>query len=156
MVQEPSRYIEDFVKAGADIITVHAEACLHLDSTLMKIKSYGKKAGIVLNPGTPLTILEYELEKADMVLLMTVNPGFGGQSYIPQMTKKIRELRKMVEGRGLKIDIEVDGGITISNAREVLDAGANVLVAGSSVFTGNPSQNVESFLKIFEEYNYDK
>ena len=97
MVQEPSRYIEDFVKAGADIITVHAEACLHLDSTLMKIKSYGKKAGIVLNPGTPLTILEYELEKADMVLLMTVNPGFGGQSYIPQMTKKIRELRKMVE-----------------------------------------------------------
>ncbi len=156
MVQEPSRYIEDFVKAGADIITVHAEACLHLDSTLMKIKSYGKKAGIVLNPGTPLTILEYELEKADMVLLMTVNPGFGGQSYIPQMTKKIRELRKMVEGQGLKIDIEVDGGITISNAREVLDAGANVLVAGSSVFTGNPSQNVESFLKIFEEYNYDK
>lgn len=156
MVQEPSRYIEDFVKAGADIITVHAEACLHLDSTLMKIKSYGKKAGIVLNPGTPLTVLEYELEKADMVLLMTVNPGFGGQSYIPQMTRKIRELRKMVEGRGLKIDIEVDGGISISNAREVLDAGANVLVAGSSVFTGNPSQNVESFLKIFEEYNYDK
>lgn len=156
MVQEPSRYIEDFVKAGADIITVHAEACLHLDSTLTKIKSYGKKAGIVLNPGTPLTVLEYELENADMVLLMTVNPGFGGQSYIPQMTRKIKDLRKMITERGLDIDIEVDGGIGLSNTREVLDAGANVLVAGSSIFNGNPSQNVESFLKIFEEYKYDK
>lgn len=152
MVQEPVRYIADFVNAGADMITVHAEACTHLDSTLMKIKSYGKKAGIVLNPATPLSVLEYELDKVDMVLLMTVNPGFGGQKYIPQMTSKIRQLRQMVESRGLNTDIEVDGGITLQNIREVIDAGANVFVAGSSVFRGDAAANVKAFLQVFEEY----
>lgn len=152
MVQEPVRYIEDFVNAGADMITVHAEACTHLDSTLMKIKSYGKKAGIVLNPATPLSVLEYELDKVDMVLLMTVNPGFGGQKYIPQMTRKVAELRKLVDDRNLDVDIQVDGGISLDNVREVIEAGANVFVAGSSVFRGNAAENVKAFLKVFEEY----
>lgn len=152
MVQEPVRYIEDFVNVGADMITVHAEACTHLDSTLMKIKSYGKKAGIVLNPATPLSVLEYELDKVDMVLLMTVNPGFGGQKYIPQMTRKVAELRKMVDDRNLNVDIQVDGGISLDNVREVIEAGANVFVAGSSVFRGNAAENVKAFLKVFEEY----
>ena len=152
MVQEPVRYIADFVNAGADMITVHAEACTHLDSTLMKIKSYGKKAGIVLNPATPLSVLEYELDKVDMVLLMTVNPGFGGQKYIPQMTRKVAELRKMIDDRNLNVDIQVDGGISLDNVREVIEAGANVFVAGSSVFRGNAAENVKAFLKVFEEY----
>lgn len=155
MVQEPVRYIADFVNAGADMITVHAEACTHLDSTLMKIKSYGKKAGIVLNPATPLSVLEYELDKVDMVLLMTVNPGFGGQKYIPQMTKKVAQLRKMIDDRGLHTEIEVDGGISLDNVREVLEAGANVFVAGSSVFRGDAAENVKAFLKVFEEYEHE-
>ncbi|MBP3544296.1 MAG: ribulose-phosphate 3-epimerase [Lachnospiraceae bacterium] len=155
MVQEPVRYIADFVNAGADMITVHAEACTHLDSTLMKIKSYGKKAGVVLNPATPLTVLEYVLDKVDMVLLMTVNPGFGGQKYIQQMTRKVAELRKMIDERKLNVDIEVDGGITLDNVREVMEAGANVFVAGSSVFRGNAAENVKAFLKVFEEYEHE-
>ncbi len=155
MVQEPVRYIADFVNAGADMISVHAEACTHLDSTLMKIKSYGKKAGVVLNPATPLSVLEYELEKVDMVLLMTVNPGFGGQKYIPQMTRKVAELRKMIDDRNLNVDIQVDGGISLDNVREVIEAGANVFVAGSSVFRGNAAENVKAFLKVFEEYEHE-
>ncbi|MBO5278472.1 MAG: ribulose-phosphate 3-epimerase [Lachnospiraceae bacterium] len=155
MVREPVRYIADFVNAGADMITVHAEACTHLDSTLMKIKAYDKKAGIVLNPATPLSVLEYELEKVDMVLLMTVNPGFGGQKYIPQMTRKVSELRRMIENKSLKVDIEVDGGIGLSNIREVIDAGANVFVAGSSVFRGDAEKNVKEFLRVFEEYEHE-
>lgn len=152
MVREPARYIADFVNAGADMITVHAEACTHLDSTLMKIKSYDKKAGIALNPSTPLSVLEYELEKVDMVLLMSVNPGFGGQKYIPQTTRKVAELRKMIDSKNLNVDIEVDGGIGLSNIREIIDAGANVFVAGSSVFRGEAEKNVKEFLRIFEEY----
>ena len=155
MVREPIRYIADFVNAGADIITVHAEACTHLDSTLMKIKSYEKKAGIVLNPSTPLSVLEYELDKIDMVLLMTVNPGFGGQKYIPQMTRKIAELRRIITERKLDVDIEVDGGISLSNIREVIDAGANVIVAGSSVYRGNTRENVKAVLQVFEEYEHE-
>ncbi len=155
MVREPIRYIADFVNAGADIITVHAEACTHLDSTLMKIKSYEKKAGIVLNPSTPLSVLEYELDKIDMVLLMTVNPGFGGQIYIPQMTRKIAELSRIITERKLDVDIEVDGGISLSNIREVIDAGANVIVAGSSVYRGNTRENVKAFLQVFEEYEHE-
>lgn len=155
MVREPIRYIADFVNAGADMITVHAEACTHLDSTLMKIKAYDKKTGIVLNPSTPLSVLEYELEKVDMVLLMTVNPGFGGQSYIPQMTRKVSELRRMIENKNLKVDIEVDGGVMLSNIREMIDAGANVFVAGSSVFHGDAEKNVKEFLHVFEEYEHE-
>ena len=147
MICNPDLYIAEFAAAGADIITVHAEACPHLNRTVASIKEQGVKAGVVLNPSTPLTALEYILEDLDMVLLMTVNPGFGGQKYIESCTKKIRDLRKMITDRGLNIDIEVDGGIKLSNVKKVLEAGANVIVAGSAVFGGDVEQNVKDFLK---------
>ncbi len=148
MICNPDQYIEAFAEAGADIITVHAEACPHLNRTIASIKEQGAKAGVVLNPATPLTELEYILEDLDMVLLMTVNPGFGGQKYIESCTRKIQELRKMITDRGLNIDIEVDGGIKLNNVQKVLDAGANVIVAGSAVFGGDVEQNVKDFLKV--------
>ena len=144
----PDRYIKEFAGAGADIITVHAEACTHLNRTVASVKEQGIKAGVVLNPATPLTELEYILEDLDIVLLMTVNPGFGGQRYIESCTQKIRNLRQMITERGLDIDIEVDGGIKLDNVKKVLDAGANVIVAGSAVFGGNVEQNVQDFLKV--------
>lgn len=147
MIYDPDRYIGEFVAAGADIVTVHAEACPHLNRTIASIKEQGAKAGVVLNPATPLTALEYILEDLDMVLLMTVNPGFGGQKYIESCTRKIRELRGWITERGLNIDIEVDGGIKLDNVGKVLDAGANVIVAGSAVFGGDVEQNVKDFLK---------
>ena len=147
MICDPDRYIGEFVAAGADIVTVHAEACPHLNRTIASIKEQGAKAGVVLNPATPLTALEYILEDLDMVLLMTVNPGFGGQKYIESCTRKIRELRGWITERGLNIDIEVDGGIKLDNVGKVLDAGANVIVAGSAVFGGDVEQNVKDFLK---------
>ena len=121
MICDPDRYIAEFAAAGADIITVHAEACPHLNRTIAAIKEQGVKAGVVLNPSTPLTELEYILEDLDMVLLMTVNPGFGGQKYIESCTRKIQDLRKMITDRGLDIDIEVDGGIKLNNVQKVLD-----------------------------------
>lgn len=148
MICSPDRYIAEFAAAGADIITVHAEACPHLNRTVASIKEQGVKAGVVLNPATPLTELQYILEDLDMVLLMTVNPGFGGQKYIESCTKKIQDLRKMITDRGLNIDIEVDGGIKLSNVRKVLDAGANVIVAGSAVFGGDVEKNVKDFLEV--------
>ena len=148
MICDPDRYIKEFAGAGADIITVHAEACTHLNRTVASIREEGIKAGVVLNPATPLTELEYILEDLDMVLLMTVNPGFGGQRYIESCTQKIRNLRRMIAERGLDIDIEVDGGIKLDNVNKVLDAGANVIVAGSAVFGGNVEQNVQDFLKV--------
>lgn len=148
MICDPDRYIADFAAAGADIITVHAEACPHLNRTIASIKEQGVKAGVVLNPATPLTELEYILEDLDMVLLMTVNPGFGGQKYIESCTRKIQDLRKLITDRGLNIDIEVDGGIKLDNVKKVLDAGANVIVAGSAVFGGDVEQNVKDFLKV--------
>lgn len=148
MICDPDRYIREFAEAGADIITVHAEACTHLNRTIAAIKETGAKAGVVLNPATPLTELEYILEDLDMVLLMTVNPGFGGQKYIESCTRKIQELRRMIADRGLHIDIEVDGGIKLDNVKKVLDAGANVIVAGSAVFAGDAEQNVKDFLKV--------
>ena len=147
MICDPDRYIGEFVAAGADIVTVHAEACPHLNRTIASIKEQGAKAGVVLNPATPLTALEYILEDLDMVLLMTVNPGFGGQKYIESCTRKIRELRGWITERGLNIDIEVDGGIKLDNVGKVLDAGANVIVAGSAVFGGDVEQNEKDFLK---------
>ena len=155
MITDPDRYIPEFAKCGADIITVHAEACTHLDRTLSLIRSLGKKSGVVLNPATGLEALEYVLDKTDMVLLMTVNPGFGGQSYIPAMTEKIRRLRTLLDERGYEnIDIEVDGGIKDSTIRTVIEAGANVFVAGSSVFNADGiGGNVRKFMNIFEEYN---
>ncbi len=148
MICDPDRYISEFTEAGADIITVHAEACPHLNRTIASIKEKGVKAGVVLSPATPLTELEYILEDVDMVLLMTVNPGFGGQKYIESCTRKIRELRRMTEERGLSVDIEVDGGVKLDNVKKILDAGANVIVAGSAVFGGDVEKNVRDFLEI--------
>lgn len=150
MIDEPVRYVEEFAKAGADIITVHVEACKHLDRTVNAIKEAGCKAGVVLNPATPLSALDYILEDVDMVLLMSVNPGFGGQAYIPKVTEKIRALRTWIEQQGLDVDIEVDGGIKLSNLQEVLDAGANVVVAGSAIFAGDIRGNVKAFKEIMD------
>lgn len=145
MIREPERYLERFAECGADILTVHAEACLHLHRTIGQIKELGKKCGVALNPATPLTVLDYVLEDLDMVLLMTVNPGFGGQKFIPAMYGKIAALRERIAERGLGTDIEVDGGIKTSNTREVLKAGANILVAGSAVFEGDIEANMRAF-----------
>jgi len=134
MVENPDFYIEDFVKAGADIISVQYESAIHIDRTLQFIKSFNVKSGIVLNPSTPESVLEYLLDKIDMITIMSVNPGFGGQSFITSQLKKIEKVRKMVDNSGFDIDIEVDGGIKDINAKEVVKAGANVLVAGSYIF----------------------
>lgn len=150
MVEEPYRYIKDAVDAGADIITVHVEACRHLDRTIQAIKESGVLAGVALNPATPLSTIEYVLPKVDMILLMTVNPGFGGQKFIPYTMDKIRELRKLLKEKGSKADIEVDGGINFENVEAVMDAGANVIVAGSAVFTGDIEENVKRFLNILK------
>ena len=142
MIREPERYVERFALSGADIITVHAEACLHLHRTIQQMKQLGKKCGVALNPATPLSVLDYCLEDVDMVLLMTVNPGFGGQKFIDAMYEKIRALRERITAKGLPADIEVDGGIKTSNAAKVIEAGANVLVAGSAVFEGDIGANI--------------
>ena len=132
MIAPVDPYLESFAKAGADIITVHAEAGPHLDRSLQAIRAMGKKAGVSLNPATPASVLKHVMDRLDLILVMSVNPGFGGQSFIPAMLEKISEVRDMVGGRNL--DIEVDGGITRHNAGEVVRAGANVLVAGSAIF----------------------
>ena len=156
MVEDPDRYVGEFADCGADIITVHAEACTHLHRTLQHIRSLGKKAGVALNPATPLSVLDYVLDETDMILLMSVNPGFGGQPYIQAVTDKIRDLRKMLTKVGRDIDIEVDGGVSLNNLPEILDAGANVLVAGSSVFRGNAAENVHAFLEAMKAYEEKK
>jgi len=152
MIEDPDRYIAEFSACGADIITVHAEACRHLDRTVALIHSFGKKAGVALNPATDLNVLNYVLGQVDMVLLMSVNPGFGGQKYIPYCTQKIRDLKKMITERGLHTKIEVDGGICDSTIRETLEAGADILVAGSAVFGSSPARKVKEFLDIMKEY----
>lgn len=136
MIVEPEKYVADFAKAGADIITVHAEhnASPHLHRTLGQIKELGKQAGVVLNPSSPLSLIEHVLDLCDLVLIMSVNPGFGGQSFIPTMVPKIRALREMCNERGLDPWIEVDGGLKVNNTWQVLEAGANAIVAGSAVF----------------------
>ena len=156
MIEEPVRFLEAFKEAGADIITVHAEACRHLHRTVQAIRALGLGAGVVLNPATPLNVLDYVLEDLDMVLLMSVNPGFGGQTYIPAVTEKIRALRQMIDARGLDVDIEVDGGVGTDNLRMILDAGANVIVAGSQIFNGSIEENVRSFLDVFKAYEAQK
>lgn len=152
MVEEPGRYAADMKKAGADLLCVHQEACRHLDRTVSQIKELGMKAGVALNPATPVETLDCVLEMVDMVLLMTVNPGFGGQKFIPYTLDKVRKLRRILDARGLKTDIEVDGGVGHNNVRTLLDAGANVIVAGSAVYNGDAAANVKEFLRIFEEY----
>ena len=136
MIVEPEKYVEDFAKAGADIISVHAEhnASPHLHRTLGQIRELGKQAGVVLNPGTPLSLIEHVLPLCDLILIMSVNPGFGGQSFIPEMVTKIEALRQMCDRRGLDPWIEVDGGLKPNNTWQVLEAGANAIVAGSAVF----------------------
>ena len=123
MIEDPGRYIEDFAKAGADIITVHAEACTHLDRVVHQIKDCGKKAAVAINPATPLSAIEYVLPELDMVLVMTVNPGFGGQKYIPYCGEKVRQLRKMITEKNLDVDIQVDGGVKASNIAEIAECG---------------------------------
>jgi ribulose-phosphate 3-epimerase len=134
MIVEPERYIEEFARAGADIITVHAEACTHLHRTLQQIRATGKRAGVSLNPHTPEDSLRYVLDGIDLVLVMSVNPGFGGQAFIPAVLPKIERLRDMIDKSGRAIDLEVDGGIKPGTAKQVLAAGADVLVAGNAVF----------------------
>ena len=152
MAQEPTHLIKEFAQAGADMITVHAEACTHLDRTLGMIHELGCKAGIAINPATPVSVLENVIELADMVLIMTVNPGFGGQKYISYCTEKIRRLREMAESRGKDLYIEVDGGINRETIYQVLEAGANVIVAGSAVFGKDIPENVRALKGIIEEY----
>lgn len=151
MIDEPYRYIEDFKRAGADIITVHAEACRHLHRTLLAIKNQGIKAAVALNPATPLTNIEYVLENVDMVLLMTVNPGFGGSTFIPTVLPKIKRLKEMINTSGVDVEIEVDGGITPDNVQKVIHSGADVIVAGSSVFKNDILQNIDYFYDKFKE-----
>ena len=134
MIENPDQYIEAFAKAGADYITVHAEACTHLHRTIQLIKSYGVKAGVVLNPATPPSVLDYVLEDLDLVLLMTVNPGFGGQAFIPSVLDKIETVRNMIDEKGLSVDIEIDGGVNPETARLCVERGATVLVAGSAIY----------------------
>lgn len=148
MIEEPDRYVEEFAALGADIITVHAEACTHLHRTIQHIQALGKKAGVAVNPATPVSVLENVLDMADMILIMSVDPGFGGQKFIPMTLDKLRELKAMLKERGLETDVEVDGGVTLDNVREILDAGANVIVSGSSVFKGDIAANVKAFKEV--------
>lgn len=134
MIENPDNYIEDFYNAGADIITVHQEACVHLHRTIQKIKSFGLKAGVSINPATPVPLLKDIIKDVDMVLIMSVNPGFGGQSLIKNVKYKFEELNQMIKDLNLNIDVEIDGGVTADNLQEVLSWGANVIVAGSAIY----------------------
>jgi ribulose-phosphate 3-epimerase len=148
MIEKPDNYVRDFIKAGADFLTVHYEASVHLHRTIQLIKEHDVKAGVSLNPSTPLWSLEYILPDIDMALLMSVNPGFGGQKFIPQVADKIKTLKHILHEKGLSTLIEVDGGIKLENALDVIDAGADILVMGSAFFY---SQNYGSFIRQFRE-----
>jgi len=149
MVDRPERFIGDFADAGSDIITVHPEATIHLHRTLQSIKEKGIRAGVSLNPSTPLNVLDHIMDDIDLILVMSVNPGFGGQSYIPAMTDKIRKLRRLISESGRDIILEVDGGIKLDNAKEIIDAGADMIVVGSGIFSAQDvSKRVEDFKNI--------
>lgn len=150
MIQEPVRYIKDIADCGADIITVHAEACTNLNHAIDMIKERELLAGVALCPATSLTVLDYILPRIDMVLIMTVNPGLGGQKLIPYTLDKIRDLKRIIDSRGLKTDIEVDGGINFKTLEHVLDAGANIIVSGSAVFDGDVEENAKRLLDIMK------
>lgn len=152
MIVEPIRFVEAFCKAGADILNVHFEACEDLQATLDAIHGFGMKAGITISPGTPVEVLFPYIGKAEMFLIMSVEPGLGGQKLIPHTLDKIRDLRKALNEQGMETDIQVDGGVTRDNIREILDAGANVIVAGSAVFKGNIAENVSEFMEIMSAY----
>ncbi|RDY28678.1 ribulose-phosphate 3-epimerase [Romboutsia weinsteinii] len=146
MIENPNNYIKDFVDAGCDIIVVHQEACKHLHRTIQNIKSYGIKAGVSLNPATPIETIKHVIQDLDMVLIMTVNPGFGGQSFIESMIPKIKELKEFIDKNDLTVDIQVDGGIKPDNVAEVVKAGANVIVAGSAIFN---SDDIPTTVELF-------
>lgn len=150
MIEQPERYVQEFADLGADMVNFHLEATKQIEETIRRIRVCGKKVGITIKPHTPVSALEPYLEMVDMVLVMTVEPGFGGQKLMPNCLDKITELRKMIEEKGLNIDIEVDGGITTENVGMALKAGANVIVAGSGVFKGNLTENVKTFLEKLE------
>lgn len=152
MITEPIRYVEAFKKAGADLITIHLEACEDVDATIAKIREHNMKVGISICPDTPVASLEEYLNKVDMVLIMSVHPGFGGQSFIPTSLDKIRELKSMIKERGLSVDIQVDGGIGMNNIEDVIKAGANIIVAGSAVFKGDAAKNTREMLELLKKY----
>lgn len=152
MVTEPVRYVKEFAKCGADIITVHLEACEDVSATLDAIHSCGIRAGISIKPGTPVESLAPYLNQAEMFLIMSVEPGFGGQAFIPESLERISELRAMLDAKGLDTDIEVDGGIYHSNVADVLRAGANVIVSGSGVYKGDIRANTAGFMEILKDY----
>ena len=152
MVQEPIRYVEAFKEAGAHIVTVHLEACEDVGATLGKIHDCGMKAGLSICPETPVSAVGPFLPQIEMLLIMSVHPGFGGQKFIPESLDKIREARQKIQAGGYNIDIQVDGGIYLTNVREVLDAGANIIVAGSAVFKGDPGENTKAFMEILRSY----
>ena len=152
MITEPIRYVEAFQKAGADSVTVHVEACEDVKATLNKIRECGMKVGLSINPETDVKEVVSYLEEVDMILVMSVHPGFGGQKFIPESLDKIRAIRAMLNEKNLETDIQVDGGVYVENVREVLDAGANVIVAGSAVFRGDAGENTAKFMEILKSY----
>ena len=152
MIEEPIRYIEAFAKASADIITVHLEACKDLDATIAKIRECGCKVGVSIKPKTPVSALKPYLEKIDMILIMSVEPGFGGQKFIPTSLAKIEEARTLVNESGLDIDIQVDGGIYTHNVEDVIKAGANIIVAGSAIYNGDTAANTIAMMEILNKY----
>ncbi|MDL2295319.1 ribulose-phosphate 3-epimerase [Lachnospiraceae bacterium OttesenSCG-928-E19] len=151
MIQEPIRYIEEFAKAGADSITIHLEACENVEETIQAIRNQNIKVGISICPDTPISALEPWVSKVDMILIMSVHPGFGGQKFIESSLDKIRNLRKLLNEKNLSVDIQVDGGIYLTNVETVLEAGANVIVAGSAVFHNDPKENVKAFMEILKK-----
>ena len=149
MILEPERYAEAFAKAGADVLTVHIEACVHLHRNIQQIKSLGMKAGVALNPHTSISLLKDILGDIDLVCLMSVNPGFGGQAFIPQTLPRIQELRRMIDAAGVEVKIEIDGGVTLDNASAIIEAGADVLVAGNTVFRSiNPTETIAQLKRL--------
>ncbi|MBL7722099.1 MAG: ribulose-phosphate 3-epimerase [Chitinophagaceae bacterium] len=149
MIEEPEKYAEQFKNAGADILSVHIEACRHLHRNIQQIKSLGMKAGVAVNPPTPVSELSDILHDIDLVCLMSVNPGFGGQKFIPYTLEKIKQLRKMIDEKGLKVQVEIDGGVTLENAPSIIASGADVLVAGNTVFkSADPVRTIQQLKKI--------
>lgn len=152
MVTEPIRYVEAFAKAGADLITVHLEACEDINATIEKIRACGCKVGVSICPDTPVNSLKNLLDKVDMILIMSVHPGFGGQAFIPESLDKIRQLKAMIDTANVSVDIQVDGGIYTHNVEQVIEAGANIIVAGSAIFKGDTANNTKEMLEILKRY----
>ena len=155
MVQEPIRYIEEFKRVGADLITIHAEACEDIEATIVKIREAGCKVGISISPDTEVSVLEPWVKKVDMILLMSVHPGFGGQKFIPETMEKIKAVRRMIQKHNPACDLEVDGGIHLGNVKEVMEAGVNVIVAGTAVFRGNIKENMDAFYRKMREVYHE-